>query len=234
MKHTLKSLLLSAGLAISFASTAVADKATEAYVNKNANAALQSLSSPELSHSTELGTFEKLMSDFADMERISNFVIGKYARRFSESDLKAYRAAYSDYALATYQNQLDKFRGQKLDVLGSVDTSDGRYSVVQSVVKRSTGDLPVNWRVMISGSKDKKSYQVVDVSLDVDGNEIWLAIEQRAQFLSLLDRSNGDAKALIAKIKDLTKELQNNQGSRQANATVTNEASDTEDKTQAG
>ena len=218
MKLTFKSVLLSAGLALSAATPAIADKATEAYVNKNANAALQSLSSPDLSQTTELSTFQKLMTEFADMERISNFVIGKYARRFSDADLKEYRAAYSDFALATYKDQLDKFRGQKLKVLGSVDTTDGRYSVVESHVIRPTGDLPVRWRVMISKDNGTVSYQVVDVSLEIDGNELWLAIEQRAQFLSLLDRSNGDAKALISKIRELTAELGNSSGPRQASA----------------
>ena len=49
--------------------------------------------------------------------------------------------------------------------------------------------------------------QVVDVALDLDGNLPWLAIEQRAQFLSLLDRNNGSANGLIAKINEMTNNL---------------------------
>ena len=50
--------------------------------------------------------------------------------------------------------------------------------------------------------------QVVDVALNLDGNLIWLAIEQRAQFLALLDRSNGSAEALIDKIESMKRKLE--------------------------
>ncbi len=63
--------------------------------------------------------------------------------------------------------------------------------------------MNVRWRVL----KRNGEYQVVDVALNVNGNLIWLAIEQQAQFLSLLDRTNGSADALIRKIEQMTREV---------------------------
>ena len=60
--------------------------------------------------------------------------------------------------------------------------------------------MDVRWRVQ--GTEG--SYQVVDVALNLDGNLIWLAIEQRAQFIALLDNSNGSADTLIKKINSMT------------------------------
>ena len=64
--------------------------------------------------------------------------------------------------------------------------------------------MDVRWRVLTRDGK----YQVVDVALNLDGNLIWLAIEQRAQFLALLDRSNGSAEALIDKIESMKRKLE--------------------------
>ena len=53
----------------------------------------------------------------------------------------------------------------------------------------------------------KGKLQVVDVAVNFDGNLLWLAIEQRAQFLDLLDRTNGSADALVSKLNELTDDL---------------------------
>jgi phospholipid transport system substrate-binding protein len=63
--------------------------------------------------------------------------------------------------------------------------------------------MDVRWRVQ----GKEGSYQVVDVALNLDGNLIWLAIEQRAQFIALLDKNNGSADKLIAKINSMTADL---------------------------
>ena len=86
----------------------------------------------------------------------------------------------------------------------SVDRS-ATDSIVNTVIKRQDGkDMDVRWRVLTRDGK----YQVVDVALNLDGNLIWLAIEQRAQFLALLDRSNGSAEALIDKIESMKRNLE--------------------------
>jgi phospholipid transport system substrate-binding protein len=63
--------------------------------------------------------------------------------------------------------------------------------------------MDVRWRVQ----GKEGSYQVVDVALNSDGNLIWLGIEQRAQFIALLDDNNGSADKLIATIDSMTKKL---------------------------
>jgi len=88
-------------------------------------------------------------------------------------------------------------------VKDSVDRSD-TDSIVNTVIKRQDGkDMDVRWRVLTRDGE----YQVVDVALNLDGNLIWLGIEQRAQFIALLDRANGSAEALIAKIESMTADM---------------------------
>lgn len=195
---------LIAGLLALFAAVpAFADAATEDYVQENANIVLQTLNDPSLDDMARTAAFSTFMDQFTDLERVSNFVIGKYARRFGADELARYREAFRTYALTVYEVQLDQYRGEAVDVTGSVDRSD-TDSIVDTVIRRSDGKfMDVRWRVL----ERDGSYQVVDVALNIEGNLLWLAIEQRAQFISLLDRTNGSADALIAKIEEMTEKL---------------------------
>lgn len=199
----LKSMLISAA-ALSFAVVpAFADEQSEAFVKENATLVLESLADPSLNAAERTETFNGYMDQFSNVPRISNFVIGKYARRFSEDELRRYRAAFRTYSLTAYEVQFDEYRGSQIDVTGSTDRSESD-SIVDSVVRRSDGQqLDVRWRVLERNSK----YEVVDVALNIDGNLLWLAIEQRAQFLDLLDRTGGSANSLIRKLEELTADL---------------------------
>ena len=183
---------------------AQADEAAEVYVEENANQVLETLNNPELDAAARTEAFSRYMDKFTDLERVSNFVIGKYARRFSERDLERYRDAFREYALTVYETELDRYRGERVDVTGSVDRSE-RDTIVNTVIRRQDGqDMDVRWRVL----EDDGAFQVVDVALNIDGNLLWLAIEQRAQFLALLDRTNGSADALVDKIESMTRDLE--------------------------
>lgn len=201
--------------------SAAADTVTEEYVATNANDVLQTLNDPSLSAQERTEAFNAYMDEFTDMRAVSNFVIGKYSRRFSEDELERYREAFRVYALAVYEVQLDQYRGEAVSVEGSTDRSE-RDSIVDTVIRRADGkDMDVRWRVL----KRNGTYQVVDVALNLEGNLIWLAIEQRAQFLSLLDRTNGSADALIEKINSMTAKLRDDQAAGRQPSLGENDAS---------
>ena len=198
-------MTLAAGLsAVFLAGAAIADADTEAYVEENANIVLDTLNDPALDAEARTAKFAEYMNEFTDLDAVSNFVIGKYARQFSEEELARYRKAFRDYALAVYENELDRYRGERVEVQGSVDRSP-RDSIVDTRIPREDGQaMDVRWRVLNRNGE----YQVVDVALNIDGNLIWLAIEQRAQFLALLDRTGGSVDALIGKIEEMTASLE--------------------------
>ena len=202
---SLRSLGAALGAVALAAAPAWSDEASEAFVQENASLVLQSLDDASLDAAGRTAQFSAYMDEFSNFDRISNFVIGKYARRFEREDLLRYRTAFRDYNLAAYEAQFDQYRGSEITVTGSIDRSE-RDSIVDSVVSGPDGDeLDVRWRVLLRDGE----HEVVDVALNVDGNLLWLAIEQRAQFLDLLDRENGSADALIAKLEELTEDIQN-------------------------
>lgn len=202
MKSLIRSALAASILAVSVL-PAFADERTEAYVQKNASEVLKSLNNPDLSAAQRTAAFSSYMDKFTNLDAVSNFVIGKYSRRFTEAEMTRYRKSFRAYALAVYEYQLDDYRGESVVVKNSVDRSE-TDSIVNTVIKRQDGkDMDVRWRVQ----GKEGSYQVIDVALNLDGNLIWLGIEQRAQFISLLDNNNGSADKLMKKIDSMTAEL---------------------------
>ncbi|MEM6410855.1 MAG: ABC transporter substrate-binding protein [Pseudomonadota bacterium] len=199
----IKSALTGAALFALLSGPALADAASEAFVQENATLVLESLDNPDLDQAARTEQFSAYINEFSNFDRISNFVIGKYARRFEREDLLRYRAAFRAYNLAAYEAQFDEYRGSNITVTGSTDRSE-RDSIVDSILRSSDGEeVDVRWRVLLRNGE----HEVVDVALNVDGNLLWLAIEQRAQFLDLLDRENGSPNALIAKLEELTADL---------------------------
>lgn len=188
---------------LSTAGLAVADDKTEAYVQENANNVLSSLNAPDVTAAERRQQFQIYMEEFSNLDAVAKFVIGKYSRQFSEEDLDRYITAFRAYALAVYEFYFNEYRGEAVEVTGSLDRN-ARDSIVDTTIVRADGEaLTVRWRVLQRGGE----YQVVDIALNADGQLIWLAIEQQAQFLSILNKNNGSPDALIAKIDSMTQEL---------------------------
>lgn len=201
--RVLKTVLAIVGFSLIFMNTAHANEASETFVKENADRVLALLDDETLGAQVRTDTFVSYMDEFSNMDRIAAFVIGKYSRRFSTEDLARYRAAFRAYNLTAYELQFDAYSGSQIEITGSTDRSE-TDSIVDSVVTQKNGEKQdVRWRVL----ERKGKLQVVDVALNFDGNLLWLAIEQRAQFLDLLDRTGGSADALIDKLDELTEEL---------------------------
>lgn len=197
-----KWILAATMLAVS-ALPAFADAKTEEYVRTNANDVLASLNAPGLTASERRAQFQTYMDEFANLDAVAKFVIGKYAKRFSDEEMETYLATFREYALAVYEFYFNEYRGRDVKVVGSTDRNS-RDSIVDTEIVRADGqELEVRWRVLNRGGQ----YQVVDVALNAEGNLIWLAIEQQAQFLSILDKNNGSSEALIEVIDGMTADL---------------------------
>jgi len=200
---TVRKWILSSALLAITAMPAIADGTTEEYVRTNANDVLASLNAPGLSTDERRVQFQGYMDEFTNLDAVAKFVIGKYAKRFTPEEMDAYLITFRSYALAVYEFYFNEYRGRDVKVMGSTDRN-ARDSIVDTEIVRSDGqELEVRWRVLNRGGK----YQVVDVALNAEGNLIWLAIEQQAQFLSILDQNNGSVDALNAKIASMTDEL---------------------------
>ncbi len=198
-----RKLILSCAMLATAALPSFAQTEPEEYVRQNANDVLASLNAPDLTPDERREQFQTYMDEFTNLDAVAKFVIGKYSKRFTPEEMDLYLTSFRAYALAVYEYYFNEFRGRDVKVTGSTERTS-RDAIVDTDIVRADGqELEVRWRVLNRGGK----YQVVDVALEDGGNVIWLAIEQRAQFLSILDKNAGSVDALVTKIDSMTDEL---------------------------
>lgn len=200
---TFRKYLIAAAMLAATSAPAFGDAITEEYVRTNANDVLQSLNAPDLDAIGRRAAFQQYMDEFANIDAVAKFAIGKYSKRFTPEEMDAYLITFRRYALVVYEYYFNAYRGKDVKVMGSTDRNANDSIVDTKIVRDDGREMDVRWRVL----NRRGSYQVVDVALNTDGNLIWLGIEQQAQFISILDQSNGSSEALLRKIDEMTDEL---------------------------
>lgn len=202
--HFLGAMLGAGVLAAAPEALAARNADAEQYVQANAAAALATLGDRSLSGSQRRQMFDRLMQQFADMPAIANYVLGRYSAQLrSDANLRnEWTRAFQEYAIAVYEDRLTTFNGGVVRVTGSTERIAGRDVIVTSEIQPANRDrtMRVQWRLLRRGS----AWKVIDVSLVMDGNQIWLAQQQQRDFLAALDRNNGDIRALMADIRRQT------------------------------
>jgi phospholipid transport system substrate-binding protein len=207
----LRAAMFAIASAVAFSTAApaafAANPAAETYVQTNATAALSALANRTASQEARAAEFRTLMQRFADVPRISNYVLGRYSAQLRQDPalMRDWQDAFMNYAVAVYQDQLDQFRGNSIKVTGSVDRVPDKDIIVTTdmLARGQTKPLPVKWRLLKSG----ETWRVMDVALVLEGNEVWLAQQQQRDFLAQLDKSKGDIRALITSVRALTKSM---------------------------
>ena len=191
-------------LALAPPAHAARDPEAEQYVAENASVALRTLGDRSVPQAQRQQTFNRLMAQFSDMPRIANFVLGRYGAQLrADPALRAeWARTFQDYAIAVYEVRLEQYSGSAIRVVNSIERVEGRDVIVVSEMtpRGAARPLRVQWRILRSG----EAWKVVDVSLVLEGNEIWLAQQQQRDFLALLDGNDGDIHALMAELRRLT------------------------------
>lgn len=181
---------------------AARDSDAETFMVGAANSTLELLNDSKLSTADRTAKFAAAMDKYCDIPAVARFCLGRYRARFDDKTYAEYTKEFRNFLLAAYQGQLDRFRGEKVTLLGSNVRKPGDVVVNTRVSQKRAGkeDLPVNWRVKKGADG---SWRIIDLS----ALGVWLAIEQQASFANALDQANGDPNALIAYVKKSAAEL---------------------------
>lgn len=204
-RATVLAALASAGLILAAPSAhAVRDQSAEQYVQENAARALATLGDRSMSTTQRQQTFTRLMSDFADMQRISTYVLGRYGSelRANAALRNEWRSTFQAYTIATYETRLERFSGSAIRVTGSRIVRDGVVDVTSLITPNGqTRPTQVQWRLYRSGT----AWKVFDIQLAFEGgNAIWLGAQQQMDFLAILDGNDGDIAALMNELRGQT------------------------------
>jgi phospholipid transport system substrate-binding protein len=179
------------------AARAHGDPQAEAFVQGQANRVLQILSNPGMGVEAKKAVFRQIIDQVADVPRITSFVLGRYRRIVTPAQYSDFSAAFKTYAENVYESRLNEYKGQTLQVTGSVVRQPGDVVVSSQIIGGPGQPAQVNWRVLRGADGQ---YRAVDVQ--VAG--IWLAITEQQDFVSTLDNHSGDINLLINQLRNGT------------------------------
>lgn len=149
---------------------------------------------------------DSLVDKYVDMDRVARFALGQYVRQATDAQMAEYLPLFRKYATSVYQATLEPYTGEALQVTDSMDRSDRDFIVNSKVVGAKPGsqyaDLVVHWRI----------YRAADGAqsvVDAGASGVWLAIEQRSTFTSVIANNGGGAAGIDALITDLRSKVGN-------------------------
>lgn len=190
-----------AGMAAAAAAQPAARRArdlqAEAFVEVQAQKVLSVLADRGLSLAQKQQAFRRLIDQIADVPKITNFVLGKYARTITPAQRAKFNTVFRSYAEAVYQSRIAEFRGETLRITGSVARAAGDVMVGSVILGSGRDPIPVSWRVLGGGA----AWKIVDVQI----RGIWLAITQQQDFVSTIDNAGGDIGVLIDQLQRNTR-----------------------------
>jgi phospholipid transport system substrate-binding protein len=170
------------------------DLQAEQFVQTKAQRIVSILADRDEGLGQKKAAFHQAVDELADVTKITNFVLGKYARTITPDQRRRFASAFRSYAEQVYQNRIGDYHGETLKVTGSVVRKPGDV-IVNSVVGggQIRQPLPAAWRVLGAGD----TWKVVDVQV----KGVWLAITQQQDFVSTIDNAGGNIDVLIAQLQ---------------------------------
>ena len=173
---------------------AARDPDAEAFVQTEGQKVLSVVANRALSPAAREASFRQMVDQLADFQRISGFVLGKYGRVITPAQRQRFNAVFKGYAQRLFQTSLAGFKGNQLQVVGSVIRGPGD-TVVNTLVSGDarSGPLPVAWRILGGPGAFK--------AVDVQARGVWLAITLQQDFVSTIDNAGGNIDVLIARLE---------------------------------
>jgi phospholipid transport system substrate-binding protein len=142
--------------------------------------------------------FRALFEEGFDVNEISRFVLGPYWRTATEPQRAEFIKLFENYVVHAYTVRFNAYAGQQLKV-GSARPEGDNASVVQSQIALANSNQPpvrVDWRVTGHGN----AYKISDVT--VEG--VSMALTQRQEFASVIQRGGGQLDALLKVLREKT------------------------------
>jgi phospholipid transport system substrate-binding protein len=165
-----------------------------AFINNLGNQALAMLrqgASPE----QRAVAFRSLFRRDFDVPQIARFVLGPYWRVATPTQRREFIHLFENYIALAYSTRLSEYAGERLVVTGSRFTPGGAV-VTSEVPRRDDQPVTIEWRLTRYGN----TYKIDDVVV----GGVSMAVTQRSEFASVIQRSGGEVAGLLATLRAKT------------------------------
>jgi phospholipid transport system substrate-binding protein len=182
------------------ATPASADDAARAFTQTMIDDGFAILRDTRMDKPTRVNRFTAYIVAHMDARKTALFTLGNYRRGAPDGVVEPFVDAFTAYSTAIYGAHLVDYAGARVRVTGDIANKPGDITVATLA---EGGPLREPLRIAFRLAQEGGAYKVVDVQ--VAG--IWLSVEQRDQFASVLSQNRGDIASLTASLKDRTSRM---------------------------
>jgi phospholipid transport system substrate-binding protein len=139
--------------------------------------------------------FHALFDEGFDVPRIARFVLGPYWRTATDAQREQFPKLFEDYIVHVYAVRFGGYSGEQLKVTGSRPEGDNATLVTSLIIADSNSPpIKADWRV----AKTSRGFNVVDVIIE----GVSMAVVEREEFSSVIQRGGGQVEALLKELRD--------------------------------
>ena len=143
-----------------------------------------------------MARFRELFRTDFDCPEIARFVLGRYWRNASNEEQHEFVKLFEDYVVFVYTARLSNFGGETMKVRGSRSDGDGVIVSTDMISPGGAAPVKIDWRLVSANG----FYKISDVI--VEG--ISMAVTQRSEFASVVQRNGGQIRSLLALMREKT------------------------------
>ena len=166
----------------------------KSFVGSVAQRGIDFLSDDKITPERRKAEFRKLLKDSFAMKSLGRFALGRYWRTSTAAQRQEYLKLFEEMVLDVYASRFGEYTDQTFDIRDIRKEGKSDSLVTSFIVPKSGPEIQVDWRVRY---KNKK-YLVVDVI--VEG--VSMAVTQRSDFSSVIQRGGGKVDVLIAHLRE--------------------------------
>jgi phospholipid transport system substrate-binding protein len=155
------------------------------------------------------GRFDRLapvMRQAFDFDFMGQKSLGNDWKSLSAADQARWRDLFSEFTIANYAANFDRFTGQRFDVLGEDASVNDSKLVKTKVISPGSNDVELTYRLQ----KTSGAWRIIDVYLNGTVSELAL---RRSDYSSVLQRDGFDA--LVTSVRGKIGDLAAGRGKRE-------------------
>ncbi len=147
------------------------------------------LKDPDLTDVQRKKEFQKLLNKNFDLNTIGRFSMGPYWRQASADQKVEFQKLFDDRIVQTYSNRFEEYQGQEVIVKSARPEGRADILVNSFLVGKGHADVRIDWRLREKAGQ----FKIIDVL--VEG--VSMALTQRSDFSSVIQRGGGDIDVLL-------------------------------------
>ena len=147
---------------------------------------------PTVPPAQRLARFRALFHDDFDVPSLGRFVLGRYWRVATPQEQQEFLRLFQEYIVRAYSARLGAYAGEPFRVTGARPSGEGTL-VTSEIVRTGGSPVEVDWYLAGSGGR----YRIIDVYV----GGVSMAVTQRDEFASVIQRSGGSVEGLLDQLR---------------------------------